>query len=447
MFSLQFQTHKNLIDEIEKESSKELKNINNIICISELLRFRVSGTKFVDDHGKYFLMPNIEHIVEYTGVNKRQSYSILNVLANELKLIKKVKVQCRDYGVRFKIYITKKYINIVSGIESIPKKNVLEKKPSKPCKLAQEPIKHIDLPISGKSDFPILDKSLYKLGHAKIWGQCNISVGVCNYNVAQSIKIIAMPWGSVDSPNCAGFTPAELQLIDFSKIDLSEYTNSLQQQQFSQQDQDNLSKQAQESAQSFKQNYQTGAPVDNPSPVSDQVVSVSPTSGVGGSTQNPFTVTLYSASNFPKYYPYSVCGYPSTNNNTNTISSISINWGDGTPVQTISSTKIIQAQGYEYSNQVPCEYSVPEFVVTHTYAAPSTQKTTTIPITVQLNTKNNGLQTTTASIQNIWENGSQLTGIGQGGNSKLINDQKAINVMPGSGSYNPQDIPGIQKYN
>ena len=390
---------------------------------------------------------NIEHIVEYTGVNKRQSYSILNVLANELKLIKKVKVQCRDYGVRFKIYITKKYINIVSGIESIPKKNVLEKKPSKPCKLAQEPIKHIDLPISGKSDFPILDKSLYKLGHAKIWGQCNISVGVCNYNVAQSIKIIAMPWGSVDSPNCAGFTPAELQLIDFSKIDLSEYTNSLQQQQFSQQDQDNLSKQAQESAQSFKQNYQTGAPVDNPSPVSDQVVSVSPTSGVGGSTQNPFTVTLYSASNFPKYYPYSVCGYPSTNNNTNTISSISINWGDGTPVQTISSTKIIQAQGYEYSNQVPCEYSVPEFVVTHTYAAPSTQKTTTIPITVQLNTKNNGLQTTTASIQNIWENGSQLTGIGQGGNSKLINDQKAINVMPGSGSYNPQDIPGIQKYN
>ena len=35
-------------------------------------------------------------------------------------------------------------------------------------------------------------------------------------------------WGSAKSPNCAGFTPAEFQSLDFSKIDLSEYYTELQ---------------------------------------------------------------------------------------------------------------------------------------------------------------------------------------------------------------------------
>jgi len=35
-------------------------------------------------------------------------------------------------------------------------------------------------------------------------------------------------WGTPTSPNCRGFTPAEFQSIDFSKVDLSEYYNELQ---------------------------------------------------------------------------------------------------------------------------------------------------------------------------------------------------------------------------
>lgn len=34
-------------------------------------------------------------------------------------------------------------------------------------------------------------------------------------------------WGSTRHPNCRGFTPEEFQKLDFSKIDLSEYTNKL----------------------------------------------------------------------------------------------------------------------------------------------------------------------------------------------------------------------------
>jgi conjugal transfer mating pair stabilization protein TraN len=34
-------------------------------------------------------------------------------------------------------------------------------------------------------------------------------------------------WGSPIAPNCVGFKPEEFQMLDFSKIDLSEYTNSI----------------------------------------------------------------------------------------------------------------------------------------------------------------------------------------------------------------------------
>lgn len=39
---------------------------------------------------------------------------------------------------------------------------------------------------------------------------------------------IGLDFGSADSPNCSGLTPTELQRIDFSRIDFSEYYASLQ---------------------------------------------------------------------------------------------------------------------------------------------------------------------------------------------------------------------------
>ena len=37
-------------------------------------------------------------------------------------------------------------------------------------------------------------------------------------------------WGDAKSPNCRGFTPEEFEKIDFSKIDLTEFSNDVQQQ-------------------------------------------------------------------------------------------------------------------------------------------------------------------------------------------------------------------------
>ncbi len=38
---------------------------------------------------------------------------------------------------------------------------------------------------------------------------------------------LGMDFGTVDAPNCRGFTPEEFQSIDFSKIDLTEYYDEL----------------------------------------------------------------------------------------------------------------------------------------------------------------------------------------------------------------------------
>jgi len=35
-------------------------------------------------------------------------------------------------------------------------------------------------------------------------------------------------WGGAENPNCRGFTPEEFQMLDFSRIDLSEYFGDIQ---------------------------------------------------------------------------------------------------------------------------------------------------------------------------------------------------------------------------
>ena len=295
------------------------------------------------------------------------------------------------------------------------------------------------LPINIPQSSPIT------LGSAKVWGRCDLTAGMCAYSVSQSIKITDMPWGTPDTPLCNGFTPAELQLINFSKIDLSEYTNQMKKKQFTKQKQQQMAQQAKSSSSNFKQQFQSGGGIENPAPQTQRVVSVSPTSGVGGSTANPFTVTLWSATNFPKYYPFNQCRYPKTDNNTNPVSSIAINWGDGTPVETISAPTNITQKGFEYDNQVPCDYTAPMLVAKHTYAAPP-NKTVTLPITVQLMTKNDGMQTTTVDVQNIWQTGNNLTGVGQGGTVDT-NQERQANTLPESGEFNPKEVRGLEKYN
>lgn len=43
----------------------------------------------------------------------------------------------------------------------------------------------------------------------------------------QGRPLLGKTWGSPQSPNCSGFTPAEFQSLDFSKLDLTEFMNDI----------------------------------------------------------------------------------------------------------------------------------------------------------------------------------------------------------------------------
>jgi hypothetical protein len=85
--------------------------------IADFLYFRVKGSKFYDKKGEaFFLLPNVDHIIDTTGICRRSCQRALSVL-NEKDWIKKVRMRCTDGAVRLKIYVTNKFNDIMLCIE------------------------------------------------------------------------------------------------------------------------------------------------------------------------------------------------------------------------------------------------------------------------------------------------------------------------------------------
>jgi hypothetical protein len=69
----------------------------------------------------------------------------------------------------------------------------------------------------------IEDKIVLPATDVTITGGCSKLTGLCDYQVAASLRVEAMPTGSVQAPNCDGFTIAQFSALDLSKMDLSEW--------------------------------------------------------------------------------------------------------------------------------------------------------------------------------------------------------------------------------
>lgn len=92
---------------------------HNYAEIADLLYFRITGSKYYDEEGKpFYLLPNINHIVEETGFCERLCQRALSELEKH-NWIEKIKTRCFDGAVRIKIYITAKFIEIMHYIESM----------------------------------------------------------------------------------------------------------------------------------------------------------------------------------------------------------------------------------------------------------------------------------------------------------------------------------------
>ena len=295
------------------------------------------------------------------------------------------------------------------------------------------------VPVSIDQSHPV---QLYASPKVVLSGGCDTSTGKCSYNLFAQTHINAMPWGDAHHPNCEGFTPEQLMLINFNKIDLSEYINSLGRQMSDQQKQE-MAQQAKDQMGDFAGNLSSGgSEINQPSSQQGQkVVTVTPLSGQGADDDS-FKVELRANVNFPNYIPYGQCGYPAEDHNNNLISGIDIDWGDGAKT-TMSSGQIKTASlsGVNYGNTGACTYQIPLYMIDHVYHTPSNQ-TQLVPITVTLHTSD-GDHKTVINIENQWNQTDHNNQTG-GGFSDTGPSYK-VNQYSDGVSFDAQTTPGLEQ--
>jgi hypothetical protein len=58
-----------------------------------------------------------------------------------------------------------------------------------------------------------------------IMGGCDSGSGVCEYSLTGEATAVPKPWGSPKKPDCTGFSVSQLSMLDFSKMNLSQWVD------------------------------------------------------------------------------------------------------------------------------------------------------------------------------------------------------------------------------
>lgn len=226
-----------------------------------------------------------------------------------------------------------------------------------------------------------------------VFGSCNEASGQCQYRFIGPVTVTAKPWGSARSPDCSGFSLTELSVLDFSKMDLSEWIAS---EEFSLPDVSALADRAQDDITTFYDTYQTGQATSSPSSGSFKSLKVEPPEGFG-----TFDVTVTAASNWPQ-------NWASAEENTDPVHRVRIDWGDG-------NVELLNQQGNVYTG-------------THTYEGTGDAGSVyTITAEFSSLTGTHQVQATVAASRT--ELPSSNSGIGGGSTSDVY-------------QYNPSRMPG-----
>ena len=141
-----------------------------------------------------------------------------------------------------------------------------------------------------------------------ILGSCDTGSGVCQYSVTGEVVAVPKPWGNPKAPDCSGFSVSQLSMLDFSKMNLSEWVDHVGAPNVPTKSQ--ILGQALSSAKSGG----AGAAADS-NPVPSEVATVTPTEDMG-----PFEAVLHVA----QWWQGDLQG-------PDPIYGVKINWGDCSP--------------------------------------------------------------------------------------------------------------------
>jgi hypothetical protein len=220
------------------------------------------------------------------------------------------------------------------------------------------------------------------LSEVRIAGGCNALANVCDFRVVAPVSLSMKPWGSPQSPDCSGFTAAQISVLDFSKMDLSEWLRTVR-ANLTDSALGGLAAAATRQAQAFGDVLQSGNVRSSP-PTQQRTAVVSPVQDFG-----PFTATV-SVSGF---YPYTK-GDPAEDKDP--VHRVEVDWGDCT--ETTVADPVGGTTGGVAGNG---------FRATHTYPAPdkvlcSPREDTlehTIKVTIYASS---GVYVENLKVRNVW---------------------------------------------
>ena len=173
-----------------------------------------------------------------------------------------------------------------------------------------------------------------------ITGSCEKMTSICSFKATATATVTAKSWGGPKGPDCSGFTAGQLAIMDFSKMDLSEWTSSVIKKIGNGADPAQMAEQATVQVQQFNAAFQQGKVAATP-PVASNFAKVLPAEGFG-----PFTATLSVSGMWPEYTE-------SPDIPTEKVTSVRVNWGDCTVEQ--SMPRHTEGDGFRMRH----EYKVP----------------------------------------------------------------------------------------
>jgi len=213
-------------------------------------------------------------------------------------------------------------------------------------------------------------------------GHCDVAKNACEFRAVGTTAVSAKPWGPAIGPDCSGFTAGQLAVLDFSKMDLDEWTSTVLRENGRSVDTEASRQNGKAEAQAVKTNYENNR-VEAASPTSGNFARIVPAEGFG-----PFTATLQVSGYWPE-----VTGVPERD--VDKVESVTVNWGDCSDPQTLSPSST--GVGFEANHL----YQVPN-ADAHSCLGGNLERNLTHKVTLNVRTSRTGAHAPTLKVVNVW---------------------------------------------
>lgn len=214
----------------------------------------------------------------------------------------------------------------------------------------------------------------------RITGACDSATNTCSYRITGTTTVTAKSWGSASNPDCSGFTPGQVSVLDFSKMDLSEWLATVMEKVGANNPTD-LTAKTNAQFQAFNSMFESGKVSATP-PVSATFARVVPSEGFG-----PFDVRM----SVSGYWPETV---EDKTKNVDQVTKVTVDWGDCSAPESLS--LVAPNEGYGFRG-------------THRYQAPNTftclgspERNVVHKVVITAYTTKSGTQTRSVSVENAW---------------------------------------------